>query len=121
MIDKVRAVNGLEGVVNAWSQYSNYPDRPKYKADMREIIRKERLIELAFEGQRFWDMRRWKTAQQHWSQATYGWDNLGSKAEAYYVRKEVYPGRSVSFKEYLWPLSLNDLLVNRNLEQTFGW
>jgi hypothetical protein len=88
---------------------------------MREIIRKERLIELAFEGQRFWDMRRWKTAQQHWSQATYGWDNLGSKAEAYYVRKEVYPGRSVSFKEYLWPLSLNDLLVNRNLEQTFGW
>lgn len=120
-IDKVRAVNGLEGVVNAWSQYSNYPDRPKYKADMREIIRKERLIELVFEGQRFWDMRRWKTAQQHWSQATYGWDNLGSKAEAYYVRKEVYPGRSVSFKEYLWPLSLNDLLVNRNLEQTFGW
>lgn len=120
-IDRVRAVNGLEGVVNAWNQYSNYPDRPKYKADMREIIRRERLIELAFEGQRFWDMRRWKTAQQHWSQATYGWDNLGSKAEAYYVRKEVYTGRSVSFKEYLWPVSLNDLLVNRNLEQTFGW
>ena len=43
------------------------------------------------------------------------------KRQAYYVRKEVYPGRSVSFKEYLWPLSLNDLLVNRNLEQTFGW
>mgnify|MGYP000222914127 CR=1 FL=1 len=88
---------------------------------MREIIRRERLIELAIEGQRFWDVRRWKTAQQNWSQPTYGWDGLGSKADTYYVRKEVYAGRSVSFKECLWPVSLNDLLVIRNLEQTFGW
>jgi len=29
------------------------------QADMRELIRNERRIELCFEGQRFWDMRRW--------------------------------------------------------------
>lgn len=27
---------------------------------MREIIRMERLNELACEGKRFWDLRRWK-------------------------------------------------------------
>lgn len=29
------------------------------KAEMRERIRRERRIELAFEGHRFWDIRRW--------------------------------------------------------------
>ena len=30
--------------------------------NLREIIREERKIELAFEGQRYWDLRRWRTA-----------------------------------------------------------
>ena len=29
------------------------------QADMRELIRNERRIELCFEGFRFWDIRRW--------------------------------------------------------------
>jgi hypothetical protein len=29
------------------------------KEQMREVIRNERQIELAFEGHRFWDVRRW--------------------------------------------------------------
>lgn len=33
------------------------------REDMREKIRHERRIELAFEGQRFWDVRRWKIAE----------------------------------------------------------
>lgn len=120
-IDRVRAVNGLGGVVESWELHSSYPDRPSYKEDMRQIIRRERMIELAFEGQRFWDVRRWKTAQQLWAQPTQGWDNTGAKAEEYYVRKEIFAGRSVSFNEYLWPISLNDLLINRNLVQSYGW
>ncbi len=120
-IDKVRAVNGLDGVVDSWKYHSNYSDRPEYKEDMQEIIRQERLIELAFEGQRFWDVRRWKLAQQFWSEPTYGWDSSGAKADEYYVKKSVFAGRSVSFKEYLWPISINDLLINKNLVQTYGW
>ena len=34
------------------------------KEQMREAIRAERRIELAFEGHRFWDVRRWKIAEQ---------------------------------------------------------
>lgn len=30
---------------------------------LRDIIRKERMIELAFEGHRYWDLRRWRLAE----------------------------------------------------------
>jgi hypothetical protein len=30
---------------------------------MREVIRNERRIEMAFEEQRFWDIPRWKIAE----------------------------------------------------------
>lgn len=30
--------------------------------DLRKIIRHERMVELAFEGHRYWDLRRWRTA-----------------------------------------------------------
>src|SRR5690606_5025121 len=65
-IDQVREKAGLDGVVQSWQNASTYPDAPRNKNEMREIIRHERLIELAFEGQRFWDVRRWKTAAQYW-------------------------------------------------------
>ncbi len=32
------------------------------QANLRQIIREERKIELAFEGQRYWDLRRWRIA-----------------------------------------------------------
>lgn len=34
------------------------------KIQMRERIRHERRIELAFEGQRFWDIKRWRIGEQ---------------------------------------------------------
>lgn len=34
------------------------------KTEMRQKIRHERRIELAFEGQRFWDVRRWRIGEQ---------------------------------------------------------
>lgn len=38
-----------------------------------EIIRHERKVELAFENHRYWDLRRWRTAQQELSK---NWDGL---------------------------------------------
>jgi hypothetical protein len=44
----------------------NMPALPQglSKAQMREKIRHERRIELAFEGHRFWDLRRWRIGMQ---------------------------------------------------------
>src|SRR5699024_8319837 len=72
-IDKVREHAGLKGVVSSWQNASRYPNAPGSKEQMRKIIQKERLIELAFEGQRFWDLRRWKTANEYWSLPPMRW------------------------------------------------
>src|SRR3546814_5521443 len=61
-INPVRERAGLLPVEVAWPQYSRQPDKITTREGMRSIIQHERLIELAFEGKRFWDLRRWKRA-----------------------------------------------------------
>lgn len=119
-IDQVRAITGLKGVVEAW-QESLYPNRPSDKNEMRKIIHQERMIELAFEGQRFWDVRRWKRINEFWTLPGRNWNNDGRTAEDYYTVVQIREPRKVSAKDYLWPISLNDLRINRNLVQTWGW
>ncbi len=120
-IDKVRTITGLKGVVESWKN-SKYPNRPSNKDEMRKIIQHERLIELAFEGQRFWDVRRWKLAENLWTYRPQGWSFEASSAEGYYtVVYRAEEGRQFTFKDYLWPISAYDLRVNKNFVQTHGW
>ena len=39
---------------------------------MREIIQQEWTIEFAFEGRRFWNLRRWMTAPEELNTPQYG-------------------------------------------------
>ncbi len=119
-IDEVRQNQGLKGVVESWQNYSRYPDKPRSKEGMRKIIQRERLIELAFEGQRFWDIRRWKMAEQLWTRDVMKYGE-SSKPEEYYVPYAYEEGRTFSFKDYLWPISDYDIRVNPYLEQSYGW
>jgi hypothetical protein len=54
-LDQLRARAGIPGVSQVYPQVS--------QDKMREIIRRERRVELAFEGKRYWDLLRWKTAE----------------------------------------------------------
>jgi len=119
-VDSVRAITGLKGVLKSWEN-SRFPNRPKDKEEMRKIIQQERLIELAFEGQRFWDMRRWRLYDQSRTYAPIGWNNKGRTASEYYTITSVADGLKFSTKDYLWPISISDLRVNPNLVQTYGW
>ncbi|MDR0683172.1 MAG: RagB/SusD family nutrient uptake outer membrane protein [Dysgonamonadaceae bacterium] len=119
-IDSVRSVAKLNGVVESW-QTSNFPNRPADKDEMRKIIQRERMIELSFEGQRFWDIRRWKLAEEMWTMTARGWNNAGSTPETYYTLRNIATARKFTSKEYLWPVKLSELRVNTNLEQTWGW
>lgn len=119
-IDQVRAITGLKGVAEAWKE-SLYPNRPFEKEEMRKIIQQERLIELAFEGQRFWDVRRWKRINEYWSLPGRNWNNDGRSPEDYYQVIQTREPRKISVKDYLWPIRQSDLRINRNLVQTWGW
>lgn len=120
-IDKVRENAGLNSVVSSWMDASVNPDKPSSKSGMREIIQRERLIELAFEGQRFWDVRRWKIADKYWSLPPTRWSYPYLNPEQFYVPLVYGPARQVTFRDYLYPLRDYDLRVNTNLVQTYGW
>ena len=120
-IDIIRKRSGLEGVVDSWSKYSINPEKPSTKEGMREIIRKERQIELALEGSRFHDLRRWKLARSTYNNALVrGWSIDQETTEDYYVIRNIAQMKYVQ-KDYLWPLKYDDIIKNPNLIQNPVW
>ncbi|MDR0332565.1 MAG: RagB/SusD family nutrient uptake outer membrane protein [Dysgonamonadaceae bacterium] len=120
-IDIIRERAGLEGVVDSWARYSNMPGKPLSKEGMREIIKRERNIELSFEGQRFFDLRRWKDAMKYLNQPMQGWDYQATSQEEYYRVRTYFNSRNFSTRDYLWPIRSHAIIRNINLEQNPGW
>jgi hypothetical protein len=119
-IDSVRARAGLPGVKTAWDDYSDTPGKYNTQAGMQEIIHRERLIELSFEGQRFWDLRRWKEAPAEYEKGIYGFKVTASKPEDYY-QKISLAEQKFGIKDYFWPISIAYIEQNPNLVQNIGW
>ena len=121
-IDMVRSRADLPGVQQAWSTWSRNPSKPSTKDGLRDIIHQERRIELAFEGQAGWDLRRWKELQNLFASPFVGWSvqTLAKTTSAYYNLHTVYLPQ-FGLKDYLFPVQKYDLLVNPNLVQTPYW
>lgn len=117
----IRERVNLPTIEYAWSNYSRNPNKYTTKAGLREIIQQERGIEMAFEGQRFWDIRRWKTAPEEYAKPITGWDVDQSEAEFYYRERVAVLAQEFSLKDYFWPIRDHDLIVNKNLVQNPGW
>lgn len=119
-IDMVRERAGLEGVVDSWTKYSNRPEKVTTKEGMREIIQRERKVELTCEGQYYWDSRRWKTAITEQNRLIQGWNIYASDAENYYTVTPVYT-QSFAFKNYFAPIPEADMVKNPQLIQNPGY
>ena len=119
-INRVRERAGLPTVEESWTNYSSVPAKYTNKSGLREIIHQERLIELALEGQRFWDLRRWKVAHDVASGPVRGWD-IDQKEAASYYRPKVLRNQVFQLRDYFWPLREVDLEQNTNLVQNPGW
>jgi hypothetical protein len=78
------------------------------KAEMTQRIRDERAYELAGEGQRYWDIRRWGMLQSTVKNATDIFGDLMYQRE-YQSRHEI------------WPIPLVEMERNTNLTQNEGW
>jgi hypothetical protein len=122
-IQKVRNRAGLDkdgDLVNTWNTFSNNPSKPLTKEGMRKIIHQERMIELALEGHRYWDLRRWNLADEYFSKPIQGWDIFKSDVESFYQVENIFY-RNFLVRDYLWPISQNELLRNPKLIQNPGW
>ena len=87
------------------------------QADMRTAIQNERRIELAFEGFRFFDVRRWKIAEQTDNLTMHGMEvDRSTAAGTVYKEFEV---RKHNFTDamYLWPLPLSEIAKSPELQQ----
>jgi len=119
-IDMVRARAGLGGVISSWATYSNNPSKPSTKEGLRAIIHQERRIELCFEAQSGWDLRRWKEMQTVLSSPQQGWHIYETDPGNYYQpTNALIPVFGI--KNYLWPIQDNNLIIDPNLVQNAYW
>lgn len=88
------------------------------KEDMRELIRNERRIELCFEDQRFFDLRRWKD-MDGLNETVYGCNISGTGNKTYTNEVE----HTISYKDYMiyCPVPDKETLKWSNLAQNMGW
>ncbi|SFA39427.1 Starch-binding associating with outer membrane [Pedobacter suwonensis] len=119
-IDKVRQRAGLQGIQSAWTNFSKNPNKFNTKDGLRQIIHQERRIELCFEGQSGWDLRRWKELQAVLTAPIQGWSINNAEAINYY-RPTTQFIPVFGLKDYLWPIRSYDLVVNPNLVQNPYW
>jgi hypothetical protein len=129
-VNKVRERAGLKTVQLTWDQdASNKKGLYATKAGMREIIRRERTIELCFEGKRGEDMRRWRIAHEVFSSPIRGWNGPNPASERtpaqltndLYYRVTTYYSPTYTLKDYLWPIKSSNIDVNNKLVQNPGW
>lgn len=112
------------------------------KEGMRQRIRNERRVELAFESHRFYDVRRWMIAADHDGVKgtdngdVYGMNNRPSQSElestgfdpdseeagvAVFYKRTVMQTRVFQNKHYLYPIPKTEMDKNPNLKQNYGW
>ena len=97
---------------------------------MREEIRAERTVELALEGFRIDDLKRWKTAETEMPQDLRGLKMTGWFATNWTNQTRpldadgsivLYDGRVWAEKNYLYPIPSDELQLNPELGQNKGW
>lgn len=105
---------------NMTRKRAKMPDLKGTDADFWERLQKERMVELAFEGHRFWDVRRWKEADKFFKNIISMQITKDPETGALtYTRKTTV--RQWNDKMYLFPLPQSEIAKNPNLTQTPGW
>ncbi|MDP4238559.1 MAG: RagB/SusD family nutrient uptake outer membrane protein [Bacteroidota bacterium] len=88
--------------------------------DLLDIVRRERRSELAFEGLRYNDIVRWKTAEtvmNGWCHGLKTNDIVGTDNGFVQVEKRAFN----KAKHYLWPIPQTERDLNKNLTQNPNW
>ncbi len=127
-LDAINAIRGRESVKMPAITAG------KSQSEMREIIRRERKIELAMEGLRLQDIRRWKIADKVMPgplygrpQKPYSYKDQGTPVilantipdySSYQDKLSVVEPRIFDpNRDYLWPIPLSELDANKKMVQ----
>lgn len=83
---------------------------------MRELVRRERQVELAFEGLRYFDIRRWGIAKEVMNGMVYGAVDPATGQPV-----EVESRAFIPAKDMFWPIPLREINANPNMTQNEGY
>ena len=122
-LNVIRKRGGLRNIEDVWSDTKIVKNVGKHltKEGLRDIIHKERTIELSFEGKRYFDVLRWKEANRHFTSPIKGWNTTGVDPEQFYILMTLQNRVWQTPRDYLMPIPLNELNKNPNLVQNPGW
>ena len=136
LLIKAEAENELNGPTDAaydainqvrrrayWSPYNNIQNTPSDGSDLelsglsqdefREKLREERRLEFVLEGHRWFDLKRWHILVKYVKAHTPSNDEVtGTKTTK---------AQNVSKKNYYLPLPQDQIILNPNLEQNWGY
>lgn len=109
-IDLVRKRAGLAGIEEGLTA-----------SQFKEKLEKERFVELAFEGHRFFDVRRWKEGDKYFK-TIYGLRITKNADGTFNEEKMVVQNRQWDEKMNLFPIPQSEILKSGNvLVQNPGW
>lgn len=91
------------------------------QADLRAIVRRERTVELAFEGQHLFDIRRWKTAESVIPGSIYGITYKTASGALATVQVVAVNRTFDKSRHYLWPIPQKERNLTPTLTQNPGW
>ncbi|PJJ79241.1 RagB/SusD family nutrient uptake outer membrane protein [Mucilaginibacter auburnensis] len=95
------------------------------KEAMRELIRNERRLELCFEGNRFWDIRRWKLDLTKLNEPIRGIAGKNASGQTVYdfTGPFAIESQKRAFQSYMYygPIPYFETLKFSNLPQNEGW
>lgn len=121
ILNEIRSRSGVPSVEEAWAN-AKHANKYATKEGMREIIRQERTIELAFEGYRNDDVRRWLEGSKYFNTHIYQWNADATSAAEYYTRIEDPKLLHVfTQRNYLWPIPTAEIVKNPKLVQNPGY
>lgn len=126
--DKLNAIReraGLRKIEDVYADATVVTNVGKHltQEGLRQIIQKERQIELCFEaGNRYYDILRWKRASEFFLTPVQGWQaQEGREAETFYVLTTLQLREWQTPRDYLFPLPLGEMDKNPKLIQNPGW
>jgi len=122
-LNKIRVRSGVPTVEQAWENplFAKTLNKHKTVDGLRQIIQQERQIELAFEGHRNFDVRRWKEADKYFNRPVTGWSVDGATTNTFYIVKIAGQRSFITPRDYLHPIKYSEMVVNSNLVQNPGW
>jgi hypothetical protein len=87
---------------------------------LRTLIQRERMVELAFEGHRYFDNRRWMIAEKEGG-AKHGFDIYKNETAGFWNENYVFETRAWYPRMYFLPIAQTEIDKNRQLTNNYGW